>query len=107
MAEVLARALLAELLYREFALLEIVREADKNVEANQGNGLSISDCGFKLERVIGSPVGQSELYSRTKRLCAQGFLVAVPTGRGRKVVHLSDGGKQVFVALEAIAEALK
>lgn len=107
MAEAVLKALLAELLYREFALLEIVREADRDVELNKGNGLSISDCGFKLERCLGRPVGSGELYQKTNRLCAQGFLVSVAGSRGKKVVHLSDGAVKVFVALEAIAGGLK
>jgi len=98
---------LVKLFYDEFLLLLIVRNNDKNLEANGGLPLCISDCGPKLERITNHTVGHSYLAEKCKRLISQGFLVQENGKGGRKNLRLSPVVVRLFDCLDEMERDLK
>lgn len=104
---VVAAEFLVKLFSDEFCLLDIVRKNDLNSAANGISLLCISDCGPRLERRLGYPVGHSHLSEKCQRLIAQGFLIPVAGKGGRKNLCLSPVVARIFDCFDEMGVDLK
>lgn len=95
---------LVDLFHKNFLLLKIVRESEKNSSVNGASGLSITSCGLKLESKILRPVGHGEIVQCMNRLQEHGILITEPATGGKKIVRLSPECKIIFDKIEELAK---